>query len=216
VLIAVVGRSSCRAVIVRCNSVAVSGFPLRLGRVSLLNREVKWYGKLIMRQRSNAILEFLAASSEPTTYQQIAQETGLKSPKTALSKLKAKGLINNTGKNQWTVTSKGQELLRKQLEQPVKQSEKPIIMEEALSEEDTFREAGKTLYFSKQGDRLDSIVYYVKRISGFSNPVSIWNALTDFNLAPRVKYTWIKMYLAIASPWKKMPAELEETLKELI
>ncbi len=168
-----------------------------------------------MRQRSNAILEFLAASSEPIAYQQIAQETGLKSPKTALSKLKKKGLVDNTGKNQWMVTSKGQELLRKQLEQPVKQPEKPIIMEEALSIEDIFREAGKMLYFSKQGDRLGNIVYYVKRISGFSTPISIWNALTDFNLAPRVKYTWIKMYLAIASPWEKMPAELEEKLYEL-
>ncbi len=163
-----------------------------------------------MKQRSNAILEFLASSSEPTTYQQIAQETGLKSPKTALSKLKAKGLINNTSKNQWMVTSEGQELLRRQLEQPVKQSEKPIIMEEALSAEDTFREAGKMLHFSKQGPRFDSIVCYVKRLSGFIDPVSIWDALTDFDLTPRVKYTWIKMYLAMASPWEKMPAELEE------
>jgi len=163
-----------------------------------------------MRQRSNAILEFLAVSSEPIAYQQIAQETGLKSPKTALSKLKKKGLVDNTGKNQWMVTSKGQELLRKQLEQPVKQSEEPIIMEEALTFRDIFREAGKILYFSKQGGRLDNIVYYVERLSGFINPVSIWIALTDLELAPRVKYTWIKLYLAMASPWETMPAELEE------
>ncbi|GAG08163.1 unnamed protein product, partial [marine sediment metagenome] len=150
-----------------------------------------------MRQSSSAILEFLAASSEPITYQQIAQETGLKSPKTALSKLKKKGLVNNTGKNQWMVTNKGQELLRKQLEQPTNQPiEKPVsvVTEEVpLSTEDTFREVGKRLYFSKQGARLDSIVYYVKRIAGFIDPISIWNALTDFNLTPRVKYTWIKM-----------------------
>lgn len=167
-----------------------------------------------MRQSSSAILGFLAASSEPITCQQVAQETGLKSPKTALSKLKKKGLVDSTGKNQWIVTNKGQELLRKQLEQPTNQPiEKPIsvVTEDVpLSTEDTFREAGKMLYFSKQEPRFDSIVCYVKRLSGFIDPVSIWNALTDFNLTPSVKYTWIKMYLAMASPWEKMPAELEE------
>ena len=167
-----------------------------------------------MRQSSSAILEFLTASSEPITYQQIAQETGLKSPKTALSKLKKKGLVDNTGKNQWMVTNKGQELLKKQLEQPANQPiEKPITVvteEIPLSMEDTFREVGKRLYFSKQRARLDSIVYYVKAISDFINPISIWSALTDFNLTPRVKYTWIRVYLAIASPQERMPAELEE------
>jgi len=159
-----------------------------------------------MRESSNGILGILAASSEPITYQQIAQETGLKSPKTALSKLKKKGLVDNTGKNQWVISDKGQELLRKQLEKPatVVRGEVPLSME------DTFREVGKRLYFSKQGARLDSILYYLKTMCDFTGPISIWNALTDFNLTPRGKYSWIKLYLAIVSPGERMPAELEE------
>ncbi len=182
-------------------------FPKKLPKRFLIaTSEIKWYNNLIMRQSSSAILELLAASSEPITYQQIARETGSKSPKTALSKLKKKVLVDNTDKNQWVVTNKGQELLKKQLGKPI-----TVAREEVpLSMEDTFREVGKALYFSKQGARLDNIIYYVKAISGFINPISIWNALTDFNLTPRVKYTWIRAYLAIASPQERIPAELEE------
>ena len=159
-----------------------------------------------MRESSSGILELLAASSKPVTYQQVAQETGLKSPKTALSKLKKKGLVDNIGKNQWVITDKGQELLKKRLDKPA-----AIVREEVpLSMEDTFREVGRRLYFSRQGRRLDSIVYYVKALCDFTDPICIWNALTDFNLTPRVKYTWIEAYLATASPRETMPAELEE------
>ena len=189
-------------------------------RFLIATSEIKPYDRLIMRQSSSAILEFLASSGEPITYQQIAEETGLKSPKTALSKLKKKGLVDNTGRNQWMITNKGQELVRKQLAQPTSQ---PIgkrvtaVTEEVpLNMEDTFREVGKSLYFSKQGAYLDSIVYYVKEISGFAGPISIWNALSDFNLTPRVKYTWIKAYLATAGPQKRMPAELEEKVYEFL
>ncbi|MBA7477145.1 hypothetical protein ES707_12543 [subsurface metagenome] len=178
------------------------------------------YNYITMRQSRSAILEFLATSSEPITYQQIAQETGLKSPKTALSKLKKKGLVDNFGNNQWTISAKGEEQLNEQLEQSTSQPiEKPVsvVTEEIpLFMEDVFREAGELLFFmgAKNKARLDSIVYYVGKIAGFDDPVKIWDALCDLNLTPRVKYCWLQMFMAKATPWQRMPAELEEKCKE--
>jgi len=174
-----------------------------------------------MRRNRSAVLEFLATSSEPITYQQIAQETGLKSPKTALSKLKKKGLVDNFGDNQWTISAKGKKQLNEQLEQPTSQSiEKPVSVvtgEIPLTMEDVFREAGELLFFAgdKNKARLDSIVYYVSRMVGFADPIKIWDALCDFNLTPRIKYCWLQMFMAKATPWQRMPAELEEKYREL-
>jgi len=173
-----------------------------------------------MRRSGSAILEFLAASSEPITYQQIAEETGLKSPKTALSKLKKKGLVDNFGDNQWTISAKGEKQLNEQLEQSTSQPiGKPVTVvteEIPLTMEDVFREAGELLFFAgaKNKARLDSIVYYVGEIAGFADPIKIWNALCDFNLTLRVKYCWLKMFMAKATPWQRMPAELEEKCSE--
>ena len=174
-----------------------------------------------MRRSGSAILEFLAALSEPITYQQIAGETGLKSPKTALSKLKKKGLVDNFGDNQWTISAKGEKQLNEQLEQSTSQAiEKPVSVateEIPLTMEDVFREAGEKLFFAgaKNKDRLDSIVYYIGEIAGFADPVKIWNALCDFNLTPRVKYCWLQVFMAKATPGQRMPAELEEKCNEL-
>lgn len=173
-----------------------------------------------MRQSRSAILEVLAASSEPITYQQIAQETGLKSPKTALSKLKKKGLVDNFGDNQWTISAKGKKQLNEQLEQSTSQPiEKPVsVVTEGipLTMEDVFREAGELLFFAGAENKahLEGIVYYVGEIAGFADPVKIWNALCDFNLTPRVKYCWLQMFMAKATPWQRMPAELEEKRSE--
>ena len=176
----------------------------------------------IMRRNRSAILEFLATSSKPITYQQVGQETGLKSPKTALSKLKKKGLVDNVGNNQWTISAKGKKQLNEQLEQSTSQPiEKPVsvVTEEIpLFTEDVFREAGELLFFAgaKNKARLDSIVYYVGKIAGFDDPVKIWDALCDFNLAPRVKYCWIQMFMAREAPGQRMPVELEEKCKEFL
>jgi len=166
-------------------------------------------------------LEFLATSSESITYQQIAQETGLKSPKTALSKLKKKGLVGNFGDNRWTISAKGKKQLNEQLErstsQPIEKPASVVAGEIPLTMEDVFREAGELLFFAgdKNKGRLDSIVYYVGEIAGFTDPIKIWNALCDFNLTPRVKYCWLQMFMAKATPWQRMPAELKEKYREL-
>jgi len=178
------------------------------------------YNYITMRQSRSAILEFLATSSEPITYQQIGQETGLKSPKTALSKLKKKGLVDNVGNNQWTISAKGEKQLNEQLEQSTSQPiEKPVsvVTEEIpLFTEDVFRQVGELLFFAgaKNKARLDSIVYYVGRIAGFDDPVKIWNALCDFKLTPRVKYCWLQMFMFRETPGQRMPAEIEEKCKE--
>jgi len=185
-------------------------------RFPIATSEVKLYNEPIMGQSTTVILEILAALSGPTTYQQIAQETGLKSPKSALSKLKAKGLVENIGKNQWSLTGKGEELLRNQPEQRSEQlTGKPataVAEATPISMEDIFRESGELLFFAgaKNKARLDEIVYYVGAIAGFADPVKIWDALCDFNLSPRVKYCWLRMFMAKANPWQRMPAELEE------
>lgn len=177
-----------------------------------------------MRQSRSAILEFLATSSKPITYQQVERETGLKSPKTALSKLKNKGLVDNISRNQWMLSAKGKKQLSEQLE--VKKSKRSQPTEEAISEElgetpffteDVFREAGELLFFAgpKNKARLDSIVYYVSKIAGFNDPVKIWNALSDLKLSAQVKYCWIKMFMARETPGQRMPAEIEERYKEL-
>jgi hypothetical protein len=177
------------------------------------------YNKL-MRQTSNALLQFLATSSEPSTYQQIAEETGLKSPRSALSKLKKKGLIDNTGKNQWVITNKGRELFKKQPEKPTNQRLQTSVTdadEVPVTMEDTFRKAGQMLWFrdSKQQQHLESIIYYVRRIAGFEDPIAIWNALCDWELTPTVQYTWLRMYLAMAGV-KEFPAELQEKYLSLV
>jgi predicted transcriptional regulator len=167
-----------------------------------------------MRRSGTAIFEFLSTSSEPITYQQIAKETGLKSPKSALSKLKKKGLVENVGKNQWALTGKGKDYLGNQLGKPAA----AVTGETPISMEDIFRDVGKHLWFESAKDqpRLDEIVYYVGAIAGFADPVKIWNALTDYGLSPRVKYTWIKLFLVEANPWQQMPRELEEKYCSLL
>ena len=173
-----------------------------------------------MRQTSSALLEFLATSSKPSTYQRIAEETGLKSPRSALSKLKKKGLVDNTGKNRWLITNKGRELFKKQPEKPTNQrlqTSATDVDEVPVTMEDTFRKAGQELWFrdSKQQARLESIVRYVGRIAGFEDPIAMWNALCDWELTPRLKYTWLRMYLVMAGR-KKFPAELEEKYWSLV
>lgn len=69
--------------------------------------------------------------SGPATYQQVSQATGLKSPKTCLSKLKRKGLVDNTGDNQWVLTTRGIKQLNEPEQQPPeKPPEKLVVTEE--------------------------------------------------------------------------------------
>jgi hypothetical protein len=75
---------------------------------------------------------------------------------------------------------------------------------------ETFREAGRRLWFSRRLSLLNEIVYFVGEIAGFIDPVKMWNALNYYDLTPRVKYTWIKLYFAMISPGKGLPAEFEE------
>lgn len=156
--------------------------------------------------------------SGPATYQQVSQATGLKSPKTCLSKLKRKGLVDNTGDNQWVLTTKGVKQLNEQEQQPLeKPLEKAVLIEEMpVTSEGIFRKVGQKLWFSsiRDQDRLDAIIYYVGQIAGFSNPTKIWNALITFRLTPRVKYTWIAVFLTEVG--QRMPEEIEEKYAELL
>ncbi len=164
-----------------------------------------------MRQSSNAITNFLSSLKGPATYQSISQALGMKHVKPALSKLKKKGIVTTVGVNQWLLTEKGREGLTRQLEQlehPIEPIPPPL--EYPLSNEDEFREVGRNLFPDVSSQRLESIVYYVRELTNFRSPISIWNALTDWELSARKKFIWIRVYLAKTSPLERIPEELEE------
>ncbi len=175
-----------------------------------------------MERSSNSILDLLSTLGKPATHHEIAHSTGLRSAKSALSKLKKLGLLDNTSLNQWTLTSKGRKVVdsrseTRETEEPL--SEKPAIAtvdvdveEIPVTLEDLFRQAGRKLFFTsaKGKNRLDAIVYYVGEMAGFDDPVKIWNALCDFRLASRVKYCWIEVFMIEADLGWHMPEEVRE------
>lgn len=177
-----------------------------------------------MERSSNSILDLLSTLGKPATHQEIAHSTGLRSAKSALSKLKKLRLVDNTSPNQWTLTSKGRKVVDsrreiRETEEPL--SEKPAIAtvdvdvdveEIPVTLEDLFRQVGRKLFFTweKDKNRLDAIVYYVGETAGFGDPVKIWNALCDFRLASRVKYCWIEVFMIEADLGRHMPEELRE------
>lgn len=177
-----------------------------------------------MKQSTKAVLQFMKTLGVPATYQQVSKATGLKSPKSCLSKLKTKGLVDNTIENQWVLTTKGVKQLNEQPEQPIQQPsqkavggvETPTLEAPPVTLEDLFRNVGQNLWFPKTKDqaKLEAITFYVGRMTGFSDPTEIWNALCDYGLTMRAKYTWLKMFVIQAG--LKMPEEVEEKYNELI
>ncbi len=137
---------------------------------------------------------------------------GVKSPKTALSKLKRRGLATTIEMNRWLITEKGQELLsdgQKQLEQ-LGRKVAPSEDGELLTEGDVFKDVGRNLFPYISEQRLDSIVYYVEELTGFRSPEAIWNALCDYKLTPRNKFTWLRVYFKKVDPQAPMPEMLLE------
>jgi hypothetical protein len=90
----------------------------------------------------------------------------------------------------------------------------PETAETIPSQSDIFRREGELLGVGvKKGEiHLDTIVKWVQRTANLDDLSSVWNALTEMNVANDVKKRWIKLY-AQNLPGKQIPEELKEKLE---
>jgi hypothetical protein len=82
------------------------------------------------------------------------------------------------------------------------------------SQAEIFKREGELLAVgSRKGDiALDTIVKYVERMANLDDLDSVWNALTEMNVADNIKKRWLKLY-AQDLPKHKMTEELKEKIE---
>lgn len=82
------------------------------------------------------------------------------------------------------------------------------------SQAEIFKREGELLAVgSRKGDiSLDVIVKYVERMANLDDLDSVWNALTEMNVADNIKKRWLKLY-AQNLPKHKMTEELREKVE---
>ena len=191
-----------------------------------------------LKEKELKILSALSQLAEPARPSKIGEITGEKPIDVGrfLAELLKAGQAEKTDeeRNLWRVTDKGAEYLSNLGKQPLSQQHVtetvpqgkplPIVVtgkpeplettETIPSQSDIFRREGELLGVGgKKGEiHLDTIVSWVQRTANLNDLSSIWNALTEMNVANDVKKRWIKLY-SQDLPGAELPPELKAKLE---